>query len=195
MPAPDQQLYFNAASYSIARARGGRPFVQADSFPGFSLCYQPTRPTSRGRISAVSADVAVPPRIELNALDTEKDRQDAVNGGRFIGRVVQTKALQPVIDRPLLVSPDQLSDEEILEDFRERCGTTFHQSGSCAMGNNPSTSVVDSEMRVHGVDGLYVVDASVFPSVPSGNINAPTLMVARRGVDFILKHQSSRTIA
>jgi choline dehydrogenase len=84
-----------------------------------------------------------------------------------------------------------MNDEAILADFRARCGTVFHPVGTCRMGPDACQAVVDEALRVHGVAGLRVVDASVFPSITSGNTNAPTLMVAHRAADMIL-HEARR---
>jgi len=78
-----------------------------------------------------------------------------------------------------------MSDGQILADFRERCGTVFHPIGTCRMGADPQTSVVNPRLQVHGVQGLRVVDASVFPNITSGNTNAPTMMLAYRAADLI----------
>lgn len=80
----------------------------------------------------------------------------------------------------------EMDDDAILDDFRKRCGTVFHPVGTCRMGSDPAHSVVDSNLRVHGITGLRVVDASVFPNVTSGNTNAPTMMLAWRAADLIL---------
>ncbi|MGC7836912.1 GMC oxidoreductase, partial [Pseudomonas wayambapalatensis] len=78
-------------------------------------------------------------------------------------------------------------DASMLQYFRENCGSIYHLCGSCAMGNDPSTSVVDARLAVHGLDGLRIVDASVFPNVTSGNTNAAVMMVAEKGADLILE--------
>jgi choline dehydrogenase len=80
----------------------------------------------------------------------------------------------------------EMDDAAILDDFRKRCGTVFHPVGTCRMGSDPAQSVVDPQLRVHGITGLRVVDASVFPNVTSGNTNAPTMMLAWRAADLIL---------
>jgi choline dehydrogenase len=84
--------------------------------------------------------------------------------------------------------------EGFLRYFREQSGSIYHLCGSCAMGDDPRTSVVDARLRVHGIDGLRVVDASIFPNITSGNINAPTMMVAEKGADMILE-DAAREIA
>ena len=79
-----------------------------------------------------------------------------------------------------------MSDDTIVEDFRQRCGTVFHPVGTCRMGPDRRDSAVDPRLRVHGVDGLRVIDASVFPNITSGNTNAPTIMVGQKGADLVL---------
>ena len=182
---PNLQLYFNPASYSQSRHAGGRG-MRCDPFPGFTLGFAPTRPTSRGWVRAVSAKLEDAPSIRLNALDTEKDRRDVVAGGRLIERVMRCEAISQTITGALGPAPLGMSDDSILEDFRERSVSTYHPSCTCAMGADPDTSVVGPDLAVHGIGGLHIADASVFPSIPSGNINAPTLMVARAAIPRIL---------
>jgi choline dehydrogenase len=92
-----------------------------------------------------------------------------------------------VIDSELAPGEGVRSDAEVLQDFRRRAGSVFHPCGTCAMGPDAKSSVVDPRLRVHGVTGLRVVDASTFPAVTSGNINAPTLMLAEKAADLILE--------
>ncbi len=83
-----------------------------------------------------------------------------------------------------------MTDHEIIDDFRDRAGSDFHPCGSCAMGTDAATAAVGPNLAVHGTDGLFIADASVFPSIPSGSINAPTLMVAHKGATHILEATS-----
>ena len=182
---PDLQLYFNPASYSESR-RAGAHGMRCDPFPGFTLGFSPTRPTSRGWVRAASSQLDDAPSIRLNALDTEKDRHDVVAGGRFIERTMRSKAISGTIAGALSPTPLGMSDDAILQDFRERSVSTYHPCCTCAMGTDPDISVVGPDLAVHGIERLYVADASVFPSIPSGNINAPTLMVARAAIPRIL---------
>jgi choline dehydrogenase len=184
---PDQQLYFNPVSY-MTTPLGRRSVVAPDPFPGFIIGFQPARPSSRGRIDISGPKASDPPDIRPNSLSTEKDRREVVDGARFCQRIARTTAMQRLIDAP--IAPDLLAlndDAAILDDFRARCGTVFHPVGTCRMGTDPATSVVDPRCRVHGIGGLRVVDASVFPSITSGNTNAPTMMVARRAAELILE--------
>ena len=183
--APDCQLYFNPLSYTSV-GDFPKPKVTIDPFSGFILSQQPTRPSSRGRIDALSPDIRVPPRIAPNSLSTQKDADEAVAGGRLLQRFLATKAMQALIEAPVGPSLAAMGEAALLADFRSRASTVFHPCGTCRMGQNPAESVVSPELKVHGVEGLSVVDASVFPSITSGNINAPTLMVAYKGADMIL---------
>jgi choline dehydrogenase len=181
---PDMQLYFNPVTYGTGDATRTR--IEVDAFPGFYLCFQPTRPTSVGRIDIASSDYRQPPRIAPNYLSTEKDVEDVVRGGRLLQRIARTKAIRGLISAPLAPDLSALTDADLVSDFRARAATVYHPVGTCRMGSSANDSVVDSTLKVHGVDGLRVVDASVFPTVTSANTNAPTLMVAQRGADFIL---------
>jgi choline dehydrogenase len=183
---PDLQLYFNPLTYATTpndRRRGVNP----DPFSGFVLSYQPSRPTSRGRIGIASLDWRRPPRIQPNSLSTAKDVEDVVAGGRMLRGLTRTKAMQTIIAAPIGPSIEEMDDAALLSDFRDRGSTVFHPVGTCRMGVSPYDSVVDASLKVHGVAGLRVVDASVFPSITSGNTNAPTIMVGYKAGEIILR--------
>jgi len=182
---PDLQLYFNPLTYTTAPA-GKRPLMNPDPYPGSILSFQPCRPTSRGRIDIRSPDPGAAPAIAPNSLATDRDVEDVIAGGRFMQRLVATKAMSALIAGPIPPVPDAMSDDDIVEDFRRRCGTVFHPVGTCRMAPGPGDGVVDPQLRVHGVAALRVIDASVFPYVTSGNTNAPTLMVAQKGAELVL---------
>jgi choline dehydrogenase len=183
---PDQQLYFNPVSYTTT-PDGTRNVVNPDPFAGFIIGFQPSRPTSRGRIDISAADPAAAPRIRPNSLDTSEDRDAVIAGGQLCRRLASTSSMSKLIDSVLGPDIRQMKDDDILQDFRERCGTVFHPVGTCRMGSDPASSVVDSNLKVHGFSGLRVVDASVFPNITSGNTNAPTIMTAYRAADLILE--------
>ncbi|WP_309083034.1 GMC family oxidoreductase N-terminal domain-containing protein [Chelativorans sp.] len=183
---PDLQLYFNPITYAKVTA-GRRERLMLDPYPGFILCFQPTRPTSRGRIDIRSPKAGDPPSIVPNSLATEKDVQDVIAGGRFMQRIAATSAMRELIAEAIPPVLSAMSDADILEDFRQRCGTVFHPAGTCRMGAEPDGAVVDARLRVHGTEGLRVIDASVFPNLTSGNTNAPTIMVAQKGADLVLE--------
>ncbi len=181
---PDVQLYFNPVTYGTGDA--SRTRIELDPFSGFYLCFQPTRPTSEGRVDAASPDFRAAPRIAPDYLSTERDRQDAVYGGRLLQAIARTRAIRELIREPLAPDLTGLDDAGLLADFRARAATVYHPVGSCRMGNDPRDSVVDRDLRVRGIDRLRVIDASVFPTVTSANTNAPTLMVARKAADHVL---------
>jgi len=183
---PDLQLYCNPITYTLARSDTGTQIVP-DKFAGFILCFQPCRPLSRGRIDLASPDVQVAPHIKPNYLCHPDDARVALLGAKLIQRLSQTPALRGLIREAIPPSLDALDDAAMLEDFRDRASTCYHPVGTCMMGSDPQTSVVDPQLKVHGLDRLYVVDASVFPTVTSGNTHAPTTMVAHKGAEAILQ--------
>jgi choline dehydrogenase len=185
---PDTQLYFNPVTYQAGDATRTR--IQLDAFSGFYLCFQPTRPTSSGRIDLASSDFRAAPAIAPDYLSTEKDLADVVHGGRLLQAIARTRAVQSLIREPLAPDLLRMSDADLIADFRARAATVYHPVGTCRMGpslqdRNPQGFVVDPALRVHGMDRLRVVDASVFPTVTSANTNAPTLMVAQKAADLI----------
>ncbi|HEX2791452.1 MAG TPA: GMC family oxidoreductase N-terminal domain-containing protein [Steroidobacteraceae bacterium] len=188
-PVPDLQLYFNPASYTSTRSRNRR-LMNPDAFPGFLLSFNSCRPTSRGHLAIRSADPDVAPAIFPNYLSTERDLADVRIGVRLLRTIAATPPLAALIEHEVQPGMQLQSDQELLADFRQRAGSVFHPVGTCAMGNDPMRAVVDARLRVHGVAGLRVVDASVFPSITSGNTNAPAVMVAERGAAMILADEA-----
>ncbi len=184
--APNLQLYFNPASYTT-RFLAARKTMNPDPFPGFSMSVHACRPSSRGSIRIASADPFHPPLISPNYLATEHDCVEALAGARLLRALAATAPLCDLIEAETLPGRDHASDAALLDDFRARADTIFHPVGSCAMGPDPASSVVDARLRVHGVEALRVIDASVFPAITSGNTNAPTIMVAEKGAQMVLE--------
>lgn len=189
---PDIQLYFQAIS-TFAAKTGTRPLLTPDPFPGFSLGLSNCRPTSRGSVLARSADPLAPPRIAPNALATPEDVETILAGVKLLRRLASQPALCDVIEAELAPGPQVRTDEELIDDFRMRGGTVYHPVGTCRMAPNLENGVVDARLRVHGLEGLRVVDASVFPSVVSGNTNAPVMMAAAKAADAIIEDARSAT--
>jgi choline dehydrogenase len=181
---PDVQLYFNPVTYGTGDS--SRTRIEVDAFAGFYLCFQPTRPTSVGRIDIASRDFRDAPCIAPNYLSTDKDIDDVVHGGRLLQAIARTRAMRSLILEPLAPDLTGMDDAALIADFRARAATVYHPVGTCRMGTDPRESVVDPALRVHGIQGLRVVDASVFPTVTSANTNAPVLMVAQKAADLIL---------
>jgi choline dehydrogenase len=188
--APDLQLYFNPASYTGTRTRTRR-LMNPDPFPAFLLSFNSCRPTSRGYLAIRSADPDVAPAIFPNYLSTVRDLEDVLIGARLLRRLAATAPLAALVDSELQPGSALQSDAELLDDFRQRAGSVFHPVGTCAMGTDPLRAVVDARLRVHGVAALRVADASVFPSITSGNTNAPVTMVAERAAAMILEDEAA----
>ena len=184
---PNLHIYFNPASYRTSASGPKRRLLNPDPFPGFLMSFNTCRPTSRGSVHLRSADPLASPAIVPNSLSTAEDLADVYDGARVLRRIAAAKPLAAVIESELLPGERVRSESEVLEDFRRRAGSVFHPCGTCAMGPDDGSSVVDPRLRVHRVASLRVVDASAFPAVTSGNINAPTLMLAEKAADLILE--------
>lgn len=128
-----------------------------------------------------------PPRIVPNYLSPGQDIAQALASARMLRPLAVTRPLRDVIEAEILPGRGCRSDDALLQDFRARADTIFHPVGTCAMGPDASSSVVDSRLRVHGVTGLRAIDASVFPRITSANTNAPTVMVAEKGAQMVLE--------
>ncbi len=183
---PDQQLYLNPVTYTTA-PNNKRPIINPDPFPGFILSFQPAQPTSRGHVAITSPNVEDAPQIVPNYLSTQRDLDDVVAGGRLIQRLAKTDAMRRFTQEVIPPDITKLDDEDILADFRLRCGSVFHPVSTCRMGRDEQSAVTDARLRVFGTEGLRVVDASAFPSITSGNTNAPTIMLAHRAATLIMQ--------
>lgn len=186
---PNMQVFFSPVSYTKAPP-GKRPLMNPDPFPGFLMGAQPTRPTSRGHLEIRSPDPGDAPAIHPNYLATEQDVQDILDGAKLMRQFAETPALARIIDAEIAPGAQVRTDDQLIADCRARAGTVFHPVSTCRMGPDARQDVVDARLRVHGLDGLRVVDASVFPTLTSGNTNAPTIMVGEKGAEMILHDQS-----
>lgn len=182
----DTQLYFSPVSYSKPTP-GVRRLTLPDPFPGFFIGTSHCRPRSRGNIRIASADPTAAPVISPNYLSAPEDMQEMIDGVRLIRRIAAQPPIASVIQEELRPGRAVETDAELADDIRNRAGSVFHASCTCRMGPDPALAVVDHRLRVHGLSGLRVIDASVFPSVPSGNTNAPTYMVAEKGAHMVLE--------
>lgn len=151
----------------------------------FSITIDQLRPTSRGQLRLRSADPAAKPALHLNFFDTEHDRRELVEGIRRARDLVAQRAFGRYRGTEMFPGPDAKTDNEIEQALRGETATDYHPCSTCRMGDD-AMAVVDQEMRVRGIEGLRVVDASVMPRIISANLNAPTQMIAARAADFIL---------
>jgi choline dehydrogenase len=142
------------------------------------------QPTSRGHVRIVGDDAAAPPTITLNYLATEADREIAVAGIRFTRRIMAARALARFEPQEWKPGPDSQSDEDLRRAAGDLGTTIFHPVGTCKMGDD-RLAVVDDRLAVHGIAGLRVIDASIMPRITSGNTNAPTVMIAEKGAEFV----------
>ncbi|RMF00926.1 MAG: choline dehydrogenase [Alphaproteobacteria bacterium] len=177
---PDLQLTFTPASY----AHGVQNRLQ--DHPGMTVAVWQQRPESSGYVRARSADPFDKPVIQPNYLAHELDRRVLVAGMKLARKLLRTKPMEPYFEREEFPGPDVRSDDELLDAAKQRGTTIFHIMGTCRMGpRSDPTAVVDDQLRVHGLEGLRVVDASVMPMMPSANLNASTIMIAEKAADMI----------
>ncbi|HEY1933809.1 MAG TPA: choline dehydrogenase [Acetobacteraceae bacterium] len=178
LAVPDVQYHFAHASYGSAATR----ILERE--PGMTLTVYQCRPESKGSIHAKSADPQAAPVIRPNFLAEELDRQTVVAGMKIGRRIVGNAALAPYVAHEMNPGPQYQTDDELLEFARMNGQTTYHVTGTCKMGQDPM-AVVDDQLRVHGIGGLHVVDASIMPTLVSGNTNAAVIMIAEKGADMI----------
>jgi choline dehydrogenase len=153
-------------------------------FSAFTGTTRQLRPRSRGEIRLKSKDPNDYPAIQMNYLESQFDQQVIVNALKLTRKVIQQPALKPFIDEEWCPGSDVQSDDEILQYARQTGYTTYHPVGTCKMGSDKS-AVVDDHLRVHGIDGLRVADASIMPVITSGNTNAPSIMIGEKAADLI----------
>ncbi len=176
----DLQLTFTPASYKEG-VQG-----QLEDLPGMTVASWQQRPESRGYVRIRSADPFAQPIIQTNYLTAELDRRVVVAGMKLARRLLKAEPLSPYYDYEDFPGPDVQTDEEFLQAATKRGTTTFHPGCTCRMGPaNTTWSVVDDRLRVHGMEGLRVIDASVMPRMISANLNASTLMIADKASDMI----------
>ena len=170
---PDAQIYF--INFSTAR-RGGVLHPHS----GFTCSVSQLQVESRGSVRLAAPDPLAPPAIRYNYLATENDRRVMVEGLKLVRRIVNTPPMRDYVAGEFMPGAAVQSDDEWLAFCRESGDTVFHPTSTCSIGR-----VVDENLKVLGIDGLRVVDASVMPAVPSGNINAAVIAVAEKGADLV----------
>lgn len=172
-PVPDLQFHFAPGSYGEGSAR------RLERQPGMTIGVYPSRPNSKGSVHIINPDPYTAPAIRTRFLDDAEDVRRLISGIKIARRVADAPALKPYVAHALTPNAGQ-SDAEIVDFLRDTGSTSFHPVGTCGMG-----AVVDGQMRVRGVRALRVIDASVMPTMVSGNTQAATTMIAERGADFV----------
>ncbi|MBM3523074.1 MAG: hypothetical protein FJX57_08965 [Alphaproteobacteria bacterium] len=159
--------------------------IKVDEFPGFDIGSFVLRPHSAGSVHIRSADPEADPAIVANYLADERDRKASVAALRLSRRIAEQPALKELIVREVRPGPNADSDEALLEHIAKLGATSYHPVGTCKMGND-KMAVVDERLRVHGIAGLRVADASIMPTIVSSNTNAPSFMIGERCAQFLL---------
>lgn len=181
---PNLQLYFNPLSYRIpVSPKAG---LKPEPYHGFLMAISACRPESRGEIRLASPDPSTAPAIAPRYLSADRDVEDALQGMHLMRRIAAAPALGDWLEAEVSPSPAVQDDAALIDYFRDNSGSIYHLCGSCAMGPDPRRSVVGADLAVHGIEGLRIADASVFPNITAGNINAPTMMVAEKASALIL---------
>jgi choline dehydrogenase-like flavoprotein len=160
---------------------------------GFSCHVCKLHPKSRGRVFLTSADPLAAPGIDPKFLSDDRDLESTIRGARITRDIMEAPALAPYRHKELFGTRDDMTDAEWEQHIRARADSIYHPIGTCKMGND-ELSVVDPELKVHGLEGLRVIDASVMPTLVSGNTNAPTIMIAEKAADLI-RHRAASTTA
>lgn len=177
---PDMQIFFRPVSWEFSPSGT----LVIGSTPSVSASCSPIRPHSRGHIGLRSPDPCAPAKIVPNYLEAVPDRIVAVKGFALMRRIFATEPMKSRIVRERLPGPDCVTEDDILQHVRKTAQSQHHWAGSCKMGDDPM-AVVDARLRVHGVEGLRVVDASIMPTISAGNTNAPTIMIGEKGADLV----------
>jgi choline dehydrogenase len=184
MPGVDHpDIQINTRPFSFDHDKAGKWAIS--TYPGTMVSINLLRPQSRGRITLRSASPADPPKILARFLSQEVDLLGLLEGLKLARRVMATPPISNVLVSERSPGATVKSDEEIKAFIRVNAQSVYHGVGTCKMGIDPM-AVVDPRLRVHGVAGLRVADASIMPSITSGNTNAPSIMIGEKAADMIL---------
>ena len=179
LATPDIQLHMLPIAVKNLQKR------ELFDFPAMSIsCYQ-LRPESLGSIHIRSANSRIPPAIQFNFLADRIDQQCMADGFKIARKIGEQAALDSYRGEEVVPGPNVKTDDDILNFIRANSQTAYHPIGTCRMGPAGPSTVVDEKLRVHGLEGLRVADASIFPTMPSGNTNAPSIMVGEKAADLI----------
>ena len=178
LAAPDIQLHFMPYTYTAERKLHKRP--------GMTIVAYQMRPESRGSVHICSSDAAIAPAIDFNFLASELDQQVTIQAVRWTRKIVNANALDALRGSEFKPGVAVHDDDEILDWVRRTAESAYHPVGTCKMGTD-AAAVVDPRLRVHGITGLRVADASIMPSLVSGNTNAACMMIGERAAAMVLE--------
>ncbi len=190
-PYPNIQLYFNPLTYSVSY-KNKRPLLKTDKFNGFIIGFNSCRPKSLGEIGLIKTKDDYIPKIDPKYLTDERDVQDLYSTFDFIRKFLNNKFINQIIKSPVNIHPNNASDKELLDHFRSNSTTVYHPCGTCRMGKNINSSVVSDKLKVHGLENLWIVDASIMPNITSGNINAPVMMLSYLSSKIIIEELNKK---
>jgi len=183
LPRPDVKIQMH--NLSAEDPRHPTELV-LDKFPGFAIGTFALRPESTGSVHIRSADPDAPPAIVANYLADARDKQTSLAALRLARRIADQPALRKLIVREVRPGPEAQSDAALLEHIARLGATSYHPIGTCKMGSD-AMAVVDQQLRVRGIKGLRVADASIMPTMVSSNTNAPSFLIGERCADFLLR--------
>ena len=185
-PHPNIQLYFNPLTYSVSY-KNRRPLLNTDKFNGFIIGFNSCRPKSLGEVKLKSFKDGYLPSINPNYLSDERDIHDLYATFDFMRKFSANKNISNIIKSPVNIDPLIATDHELLDHFKSNATTIYHPCGTCRMSKDIGTGVVSDKLKVHGLDNLWIVDASIMPNITSGNINAPVMMLSHLSSKIILE--------
>ena len=185
-PFPNIQLYFNPLTYSVSY-KNKRPLLKTDKFSGFIIGFNSCRPKSLGEVNLRIANDEYLPSINPNYLNDERDIHDLYSAFDFIRKFSSNKNIKNIIKKPVNIDPIKANDKDLLDHFKTMATTIYHPCGTCRMSKDISQGVVSDKLKVHGLNNLWIIDASIMPNITSGNINAPVMMLAHLSSKIILE--------
>ena len=183
---PNLQIYFNPLTYSITH-KNKRPLLKTDKFNGFIIGYNSCRPKSLGRVALNSPNFEDAPLIDPNFLSHEEDIYDVKCAINFSKVLANTNSIKKIRNESVTHDLLNATEEEMIDHFKSNAVSIYHPCGTCKMDEDPKKGVVSERLKVHGMENLWIADASVFPNITSGNINAPVMMLANLGSKFIIE--------
>ena len=185
-PYPNIQLYFNPLTYSVSY-KNKRPLLKTDKFSGFIIGFNSCRPKSLGEVKLKVSKKNYLPSIDPKYLSDERDIHDLYSTFDFIRKFTTNRHIKEIIKSPVNIDPINTNNDALLDHFKSNATTVYHPCGTCRMSRDINSGVVSEKLKVHGIDNLWIVDASIMPNITSGNINAPVMMLSYLSSKIILE--------